>query len=64
MVTAHRTWKDDLPAIAHDAMLQRGLLPDQLADHATAAVSDAGIRDLRGLRWASIDMATRAISIS
>jgi hypothetical protein len=29
MVTAHRTGKDDLLDIAHEAMLQRELLPGQ-----------------------------------
>ena len=63
MVSAHRTGKEDLRAIAHDAMLQRGLLPDfspaviaqvrQITQ--AAAASGAAIRDLRGLLWASID---------
>ena len=63
MATAHRTGKGDLRAIAHDAMLQRGLLPDfspavvAETQHITqaAAASGAAIRDLRGLLWASID---------
>ena len=63
IVTKHRTGKDDLQTIAHEAMLQRGLLPDFSAavlaetrriTHAAAA-SGAAIRDLRGLLWASID---------
>jgi len=63
MVTAHIAGKDDLRAIAHDAMLQRGLLPDfspaviaearQITQ--AAAVSGAATRDLRGLLWVSID---------
>ena len=52
-----------LRAIAHDAMLQAGLLPD-FSDavlretqgiHAAAAASGPAIRDLRGLVWFSID---------
>ncbi|MEO7391916.1 MAG: RNB domain-containing ribonuclease [Ramlibacter sp.] len=63
MATPHSTGSDQLRSIAHAAMLQRGLLPDfssaVLAEanqitHA-AAPSGAGIRDLRGLLWASID---------
>ena len=63
MATAYITGKNDLQAIAHEAMLQRGLLPDfspavinetrQITQAATA--SNAAIRDLRGLLWASID---------
>ena len=62
-VTTPKTGKNDLQSIAHEAMLQRGLLPDfspaVLAEtnqitHAAAA-SGAAIRDLRGLLWASID---------
>src|ERR1700688_3055813 len=63
MVTTHRTGKDELQSIAHDAMLQRGLLPDfspaviaetnQITQ--AAATSGVAIRDLRGLLWASID---------
>ena len=49
--------------IAHEAMLQRGLLPDfspaVIAETKritqAAAASGAAIRDLRGLLWASID---------
>ncbi|HVO77137.1 MAG TPA: RNB domain-containing ribonuclease, partial [Candidatus Bathyarchaeia archaeon] len=52
-----------LKAIAHQAMIERGLLPDfspaVLAETnaiGTAAVgTDASIRDLRGLLWCSID---------
>jgi len=63
MPIAQRTGKDELQRIAHQAMLQRGLLPDfspaviAQANHITqaAAVSGAAIRDLRGLLWASID---------
>jgi VacB/RNase II family 3'-5' exoribonuclease len=57
------TGKSDLQKIAHEAMLQRGLLPDfspavidetNRITHATVA-SGGAIRDLRGLLWASID---------
>ena len=63
VVTTQRAGKDELQSIAHEAMLQRGLLPDfspaVIAEtnqimHA-AAVSGAAIRDLRGLLWTSID---------
>jgi VacB/RNase II family 3'-5' exoribonuclease len=63
MAATHRTGKDQLQSIAHEAMLQRGLLPDfspaviaetDQITHAAAASGDA-IRDLRGLLWASID---------
>jgi VacB/RNase II family 3'-5' exoribonuclease len=63
MPTTHRTGTDQLQSIAHEAMLQRGLLPDfspaviaetnQIMQ--PAPVSGAAIRDLRGLLWASID---------
>jgi exoribonuclease-2 len=63
MPTTHSTGKDELQSIAHEAMLQRGLLPDfspaviaetnQIMQPAPA--SGAAIRDLRGLLWASID---------
>ena len=63
MATTGRTGKDDLRAIAHDAMLRRGLLPNfsvavvaetrKITGAATA--SDPAIRDLRGLLWVSID---------
>jgi exoribonuclease-2 len=63
MPTTHRTGKDELQSIAHEAMLQGGLLPDfspaviaetnQITQ--PAPVSGASIRDLRGLLWASID---------
>ncbi len=63
METAHRSGRNELRSIAHKAMLQRGLLPDfspeviaETERIARAAVaSDAAIRDLRGLLWASID---------
>lgn len=62
-MTIHRTGKDELQSIAHQAMLQRGLLPDFSAAviaetnqiTQAAAASGAGIRDLRALLWASID---------
>ncbi len=55
--------RDDLKAIARRAMLDRGLLPDfspaamAEAARATAAAADGGpgVRDLRGMLWASID---------
>ena len=63
MVIANRIGKDDLRAIAHDAMLQRGLLPDfspavvkeTLQITRAAVTSGDSIRDLRSLLWASID---------
>ena len=63
MATPHRSGKDELRNIAHEAMLRRGLLPDfspaviAETDRITraAAASGAAIRDLRGLPWASID---------
>jgi exoribonuclease II len=52
----------DLEAIAHRAMLDKGLLPDfapaalqQLSTITRAATSAPGIRDLRSLLWSSID---------
>jgi VacB/RNase II family 3'-5' exoribonuclease len=63
VVTAHTTGDNDLQAIAHEAMLERGLLPDfspavisetrQITQAASA--SGAAIRDLRALLWVSID---------
>jgi exoribonuclease-2 len=55
--------RDELRNIAHAVMLQRGLLPDFSPAVAAeteritraAVASDAAIRDLRGLLWASID---------
>src|SRR5258708_7460107 len=63
MATAHGSGKDQLQVIAHAVMLQRGLLPDfspaviAEANRITrpAIASDAAIRDLRALLWASID---------
>jgi len=63
MAITHRAGKDELQRIAHEAMLQRGLLPDfspaviAQSNQITraAAASGAAIRDLRGLLWASID---------
>lgn len=54
---------EDLKRIARHAMLDRGLLPDFAPDvllqadsiKAPAPVAGTGIRDLRGLLWASID---------
>jgi len=63
MATRHKFDKDDLRRIAHDAMHERGLLPDfssavvaetnRITGPATA--SGSGIRDLRNLDWVSID---------
>jgi len=63
LATTHGTGKDELRRIAHEAMLQRGLLPDfspaviaqtnQIVQAASA--SSSAIRDLRGLPWVSID---------
>src|SRR3984893_8866222 len=63
MPITRSTGKDELQSIAHEAMLQRGLLPDfspaviaetnQIMQPAPA--SGAAVRDLRGLLWASID---------
>ena len=63
MTTNRTTGKFDLRSIAHDAMLQRGLLPDFSAEvlaqtnKITSAATGSGpeIRDLRKLLWASID---------
>src|SRR6266568_6637419 len=63
MTATHPTGKAQLQSIAHAAMLQRGLLPDFSAAVVAetnritqaAAPSEAAIRDLRGLLWASID---------
>jgi VacB/RNase II family 3'-5' exoribonuclease len=63
MPITHSTGKDELQSIAHEAMLQRGLLPDfspaVIAETnrimQPAPASGAAIRDLRGLLWASID---------
>ncbi len=52
----------DLKAIARQAMIERGLLPDfspaamgEVARASAAVDGDPGVRDLRGLLWASID---------
>jgi len=63
MATTRSTGKDVLFDIAREVMLQRGLLPDfspaviEETSRITraAAASGAGVRDLRGLLWASID---------
>jgi exoribonuclease-2 len=62
-VDTRSTGKSELQRIAHEVMLQRGLLPDfspaviaetnQIAR--AAAASGGTMRDLRGLPWASID---------
>jgi len=63
MATQRDTGNHDLRSIAHEVMLQRGLLPDfspaVIAEtdriRRAAVGSGGGIRDLRGLLWASID---------
>jgi ribonuclease R len=63
MTTNRTTGKYALRSIAHDAMLQRGLLPDfsaavlEQTENITGAAIGSGpeIRDLRHLLWASID---------
>src|SRR6185369_9407521 len=63
MTPAHPNGRAQLQGIAHEAMLQRGLLPEFSAavlaetDEITKAAAPSGpaIRDLRGLLWASID---------
>ena len=63
MTNMQKNSNDQLRRLAHDAMLQRGLLPDFSPDviaetrdlTAAATAIDAGTRDLRGLLWASID---------
>jgi len=57
--------RDDLKVIARRAMIDHGLLPDfspgvmaelgRIEKRSTAG--DSGVRDLRGLLWASIDNA-------
>ena len=55
--------RSELQRIAHQAMIDRGLLPDFTAAEmdetrgmtADVGALDAGTRDLRGLLWASID---------
>jgi exoribonuclease R len=58
----HPSSKVDLRAVAHRAMLERGLQPDfsdaalkQVDAITHAATTDASLRDLRALLWASID---------
>jgi VacB/RNase II family 3'-5' exoribonuclease len=63
MATSHPDARDELRRIAHAAMLENALLPDfsrAVVDEAdaitrAATASEAGIRDLRGLPWCSID---------
>jgi exoribonuclease-2 len=58
-----RQHRDDLKAIARRAMIDHGLLPDFSPDviaevggiEKSASQSNSGVRDLRGLLWASID---------
>ena len=59
----NRQHRDDLKVIARLAMIDHGLLPDFSAEvlaelrsiEKTASKSNSGVRDLRGLLWASID---------
>ena len=63
LATTQPTGRDDLRALAHDAMIQRGLLPDFSSDviaetsrlTQAAAASGAAIRDLRRSALGSID---------
>ncbi|HTY48112.1 MAG TPA: RNB domain-containing ribonuclease [Steroidobacteraceae bacterium] len=61
MTASRHTARADLGAIARQAMLERGLLPDfsreaqAQADAARPAAADSGVRDLRHLPWLSID---------
>ena len=62
-MTTQRSGKDELQSIAHEAMRERGLLPDFSAaviaqtDQISQAATTSGgaIRDLRALLWVSID---------
>ncbi len=55
--------RHDLKVIARQAMIKHGLLPDFSAEiigelssiEKTVSKTDSGVRDLRGLLWASID---------
>ena len=63
MNTNHKQHRSILQSIAHQAMLDRGLLPDFSAEalaelgrlQAPAATDGEPVRDLRNLLWASID---------
>ncbi len=63
MPNAPPSVRNQLRAIAHRAMIERGLLPDFSPDalsestslHDTPVLADKAIRDLRELLWASID---------
>ena len=65
MKNQSRMDKIDLPAIAHQAMIDAGFVPDlpravlaelqSLESKPPPAVEDSGARDLRGLLWSSID---------
>jgi exoribonuclease R len=62
MTKDQSTARYDLRALAHDAMAQRGLLPDfapavldETAKILAAAGSTPDVQDLRHLLWASID---------
>ena len=62
MAINHRSGKDALKSLAHDAMLQHGLLPvfslaaiAEANQITRAATSNNKVRDLRDLLWASID---------
>jgi exoribonuclease-2 len=63
MAATHGTGRHELQIIAHEVMLQRGLVPDfspaviAETNRITQPAAPAGtvVRDLRGLLWASID---------
>ena len=61
MNASRQSPRDLLTAIARQAMLDQGLLPDfspeaqAQANALTAAATDPGARDLRGAEWVSID---------
>ena len=63
MAKTQRIGREDLRDIANEAMQERGLLPEFSAAvmaetsriTAAAATAGTGIRDLRGMLWASID---------
>src|SRR5580698_5520971 len=61
MNASHQNPRDLLTAIARQAMLDQGLLPDfspeaqAQADSLTHAAADSAARDLRAAEWVSID---------
>src|SRR5882762_7457570 len=64
-MTRNHSFAIDLPAIAHQAMIDNGFVPDlprsvvdelqSLQRKPDPAVPDSSIRDLRSLLWSSID---------